>query len=57
MALCAKLQEPGSGCFLAQGSIRAISKPMTCFLDAVSTIAKKSNVCCSFVLSYSFFLF
>lgn len=57
MAPCAKLQDPASGCFLAQGSIRTISKPMTCFLDAVSNIAKKGNVCCSFVLSYSFFCF
>lgn len=57
MALCAKLQEPGSGSFLAQGSVRAISKPMTCFSDAVSNIAKRGNVCFSFMLSYSFFLF
>lgn len=49
-------QQPGSGGFLAQGSIRAISKSMTWFLDAVSNIAQKGNVCCSFMLSYSFFL-
>lgn len=42
--------------FLLRAAIRAILKLMTWFSDAVSNVAKKENVCCSFVLSYSFFL-
>lgn len=42
---------------VAQGSVRAITKPMNCLSDAVSNTVKKGNVYCFSVLFFSPFPF